>query len=209
MTKAAESATVPAWSIKGRVVLACNCDFGCPCNFNALPTTGKCEGEWNWHVTDGRYGDVNLSGLTFSLAVNWPAAIHEGNGEALSVIDAKANEAQRAALRSLLSGAAGGPWKIISTTISKSHGPEYAAYEVSLGDFDSRISAGDVIELKMQPVRNPVTGVEVHPRAVLPEGFVFKDGFLGRSETFRISGPVSFDHSGKYAAAAAFEYAGP
>jgi phosphate transport system substrate-binding protein len=57
------------------VILACNCDYGCPCNFNGLPTTGKCEGNWNWHITDGSYGDVPLSGLTFGVAVNWPTGI--------------------------------------------------------------------------------------------------------------------------------------
>jgi len=33
-----------AWSVSGNVVIACNCDYGCPCNFNALPSHGTCEG---------------------------------------------------------------------------------------------------------------------------------------------------------------------
>ncbi|MBA2642648.1 MAG: DUF1326 domain-containing protein, partial [Actinobacteria bacterium] len=37
------------WQAKGTVLVACNCDFGCPCNFNAPPTTGDCEGGWTWH----------------------------------------------------------------------------------------------------------------------------------------------------------------
>ena len=56
------------WELKGTVVIACNCDYGCPCNFNALPTQGKCEGTWTWHVdarsarglrsaTTGRFSD--------------------------------------------------------------------------------------------------------------------------------------------------------
>ena len=49
-------------------------------------------------------------------------------------------------------------------------------------------------------LKNPVTGAEVHPRAILPEGFVFKDAFLGKSSVFRLNSPVSYDHSGKYAA---------
>lgn len=206
---ATHSKATLAWSMRGHVVVACNCDFGCPCNFNGLPTTGKCEGGWTWHVTDGQYGNVGLSGLNFSLNVNWPKAIHEGNGEGIVVIDEKANEEQRAALRELLAGKAGGPWKILSATITKTHGPEYVPFEVSTSDFGTRVVAGDLIELQMEPVRNPVTGAEVHPRAILPEGFVFKDAFLGKSSVFRVKGPVSYDHSGKYAAAAAFEYSGP
>ncbi|HEY2804373.1 MAG TPA: DUF1326 domain-containing protein [Gemmatimonadales bacterium] len=205
----APASTAPAWRLRGQVILACNCDYGCPCNFNGLPTTGKCEGNWNWHITEGTYGDVPLSGLTFSLAVNWPAAIHQGNGNGIIVVDERASPAQRQAIESLVAGRAGGPWKVIATTIAKVNGPVYAPYEVRFDGFNSRVKAGSVIALQMEPVKNAVTQAEVHPRAVLPEGFVFKDGMLGRSTSFRIEGPVSFDHTGKYAAAAEFEYQGP
>lgn len=206
---AAPGDAVPGWHLRGHVILACNCDYGCPCNFNGLPTTGKCEGNWNWHVEHGHYGDVPLDGLTVGVAVNWPGAIHEGNGEALVVVDERADERQRQALVTLISGQAGGPWKIIATTIARVHGPEFAPFEVTVSGFASRVRAGSFIALDMEPVRNKVTGAEVHPRAILPEGFVFTEGDLGASSTFRIAGPVSFDHSGRYAAAAPFEYRGP
>ena len=48
------------WNLSGRVLVACNCDWGCPCNFNALPTTGKCEGGWTWHIDEGAYENVCL-----------------------------------------------------------------------------------------------------------------------------------------------------
>ncbi len=210
-TQAAQTAepSIPGWRLKGHVILACNCDFGCPCNFNGLPTTGKCEGNWNWHVEDGHFGETRLNGLTFSAAVNWPGAIHEGNGEAVILIDERADAGQRQAIQTLLSGAAGAPWAIIGRTLSKVHGPEYVPYDVRVDDFHSSVKAGDAIQLEMQPVKNPVTNVEVHPRAVLPEGFVFKEGMLGASKTFSIKGAVSFDHTGKYAACAPFEYQGP
>ncbi len=209
MTAPASSGNVPPWRLRGHVILACNCDFGCPCNFNGLPTYGKCEGNWNWHVEEGGYGDVPLVGLNFSIAVNWPGAIHEGNGEGIVVLDERADARQREALVMLTSGRAGGPWKIITTTIARTHGPEYAPFEFALDGYASRMRAGDYVTLTMEPVKNKVTGAEVHPRAILPEGFVFKEGDLGASSTFRIAGPVSFDHSGRYAAVAPFEYRGP
>ena len=42
------------WRYTADYMVSCNCDYGCPCNFNALPTTGKCEGEWTWHVEEVR-----------------------------------------------------------------------------------------------------------------------------------------------------------
>ena len=198
--------TNPNWHLRGQVLLACNCDFGCPCNFNGLPTHGKCEGNWNWHIEDGQYGDVSLSGLNMSLAVNWPAAIHEGNGDAMLLLDSKANDQQRDALRQLISGQVGGPWQIIATTIAKQSEPEFVAYEIEFDGISSTVKAGDNVTLKMAPVKNKVTGAEVHPRVLLPEGFVFQEGDLGASTEFKVSGAVNFDHSGRYAAIAPFEY---
>jgi hypothetical protein len=92
------------WHLTGQVLVACNCDWGCPCNFNARPSKGKCEGGWTWHVDTGTYGDVTLDGLNFSVYVNWPGAIHEGNGEAVILIDERANERQRSAIETLIGG---------------------------------------------------------------------------------------------------------
>ena len=95
--------------MKGTLVIACNCDYGCPCNVNGRPTTGKCEGGWTWQLEQGIYGDVKLSGLCVGLYANWPAAIHEGNGVATTLIDERADTAQRDALRALVEGRSGGP----------------------------------------------------------------------------------------------------
>jgi hypothetical protein len=32
------------WRISGDAVGSCNCAWGCPCQFNAEPTHGRCEG---------------------------------------------------------------------------------------------------------------------------------------------------------------------
>ena len=53
----------PRWNLKGQVLVACNCDYGCPCNFNALPTQGNCEGGWTWHVESGSVAGVSLESL--------------------------------------------------------------------------------------------------------------------------------------------------
>jgi hypothetical protein len=209
MSTSDSGAAGPGWQLRGQVILACNCDYGCPCNFNGLPSTGKCEGSWSWHIEDGRYGDVSLSGLNFAVAVNWPGAIHHGNGEAILIVDEAADARQREAIGTLLAGEAGGPWKIISTTIAQAHGPEFVPFEVKVADYHSSVAAGSVLRIELTPVKNAVTGAEVHPRAILPEGFVVKDAQLAASAAFSVSGPVSFDHTGRYAATGAFEYEGP
>ena len=32
------------WQIQSEWIEACNCDFGCPCNYSGFPTRGNCEG---------------------------------------------------------------------------------------------------------------------------------------------------------------------
>jgi hypothetical protein len=198
-----------SWHLKGTVLVACNCDWGCPCNFNARPTTGKCEGGWTWHVADGSSGDVTLDGLSFSVYVNWPGAIHEGNGEALILIDDRADARQRAAIEVLLGGQVGGPWGILGWTWPTVHGPYPASYSLSFGGVNTHIRCGEYVEVDCGPIRNPVTGAESYPSVVLPQGIIVKRAELGATTRFRVSHGIEYDHSGKYMAVGPFEYAWP
>jgi hypothetical protein len=198
-----------SWQLRGTVLVACNCDYGCPCNFNALPTQGKCEGQWTWHVDLGTYGGVSLDGLNFTVAVDWPGAIHEGNGTALILVDERADEQQAEAIGILVGGGVGGPWGILAWTWPTVHGPMRVPYDVDVAGVGSRVRAGEQLVVEMEPIRNPVTGAEVHPGAVLPEGLIFKHGDFGSSRRFRVANGISFEHSDRYTAVAPFEYSGP
>jgi hypothetical protein len=199
---------VTSWSMRGTVLVACNCDYGCPCNFQALPTQGKCEGQWTWHVDEGGFDDVDLSGLTFTLSVDWPGPIHHGDGEGVLLIDDRATEAQRDAIHTLVQGDSGGPWGVLGWTWPTLHGPHLVPFEVELDGVRSRVRAGDVFEVSSEPIKNPVTGAEITPGAVLPQGTIFKRADFGSSIRFRVD-PLGLDHAGKYTAVGPFEYAGP
>src|SRR5918996_1658647 len=186
-----------AWTMKGTVLVACNCDHGCPCNFQALPTMGKCEGGWTWHVEEGSYGDVRLDGITFTLTVNWPGPIHEGNGVGLLLVDERADEAQRDAIHTLVKGEVGGPWGVLGWTWPTVHGPKPVAYELEIDGVNSRVRAGEEFVLESEAIKNPVTGAEVHPGAVLPEGIVFKRGDFGSSKILRVRDGISYEHIDK------------
>src|SRR5688572_14448544 len=57
-----QGGSMAGWRIEGNVLIACNCDFGCPCNFNARPSRGFCEGGWIWIIEKGRVDNVALDG---------------------------------------------------------------------------------------------------------------------------------------------------
>src|SRR5688500_16132253 len=168
-----------AWYLNGQVLVACNCDWGCPCNFNALPTTGKCEGGWTWHITNGLFRDVFLDGLNFSLYVKWPGAIHHGNGEGVLLIDERADDRQHDAIATLIKGELGGPWGVLAWTWPTLHGPNRVPYDVHLDGIRTRITAGTSLLVESTTIKNPVTGAEAHPGVVLPEGLIVKQADLG------------------------------
>ena len=194
-----------AWQLNGNVLIACNCDWGCPCNFNARPSRGDCEGGWIWVIDKGQVKDVRLYGLGPALFADWPQAIHEGGGRAICYIDERADAAQRAALTSVVRGELGGPWGLFIKTYELA-APNFARFDVKMAEHQSRAAIGDLVELELQTIRNPVTQAEVHPEIVLPEGLVVKRGSMAASKVFRVGGGVQYDHSGKYAAFGPFEY---
>jgi hypothetical protein len=197
------------WGLKGTVLVACNCDYGCPCNFNARPSSGKCEGGWTWHVQEGSFGGISLDGLNFSIYVNWPGAIHEGKGEALILVDERADAAQRGAISTLLEGKVGGPWGILAWTWPTIHGPKPVRYEIELNGIETRMKAGTSLSVESTLIKNPVNGAVVHPGVILPEGIIVKSADLGCSKVFRVDDEISMDHSGQYTAIGPFDYSGP
>jgi hypothetical protein len=193
------------WEVNGNVLIACNCDWGCPCNFNALPSRGYCEGGWIWLIERGHVDDVGLDGLGIALCAKWPGAIHEGGGRAACYLDDRADAPQRSALTKVLRGELGGPWGIFIKTYALAE-PAVVQFDVHLADHATRARLGSVLELELQAIRNPVTQAEAHPEIVLPEGLVVKRGSIAASKVFRLADHVQFDHSGQYAAFGRFEY---
>ena len=92
------------WMIKGREFVNCNCSYGCPCQFNGLPTYGFCQAVGGFEIHEGIYGSTRLDGLRFVGIFRWPSAIHLGKGEAAIVVDERATSEQRNALVRIISG---------------------------------------------------------------------------------------------------------
>jgi hypothetical protein len=197
---------VADWKLKGTVLVGCNCDYGCPCNFNAPPTKGDCEGGWVWHVEEGSFDGVDLGGMTLAVFADWPGAIHEGNGKAVAAYDERADVRQAEALETLLRGGEGGPWGIFINTYELT-GIHPAPVDFEVNGERSRYKIGEIAELRMEPIKNPVTGDEIRGGVMLPTGLVFNEGWCAASTVFRVNDGVSYDHSGKQAEWAPFEYA--
>src|SRR5579864_7882135 len=83
------------WELKATEFANCNCSYGCPCQFNGLPTHGNCRYVAGFQIEQGHFGDVGLDGLRAVTMAIWPGAVHEGNGTMQMVIDERADARQR------------------------------------------------------------------------------------------------------------------
>jgi hypothetical protein len=121
------------WRITGPELTACNCDWGCPCQFNALPTRGDCRAAVAMRIDHGHFGSVKLDGVFWLGLFAWPKAIHEGNGEVLAVVDDRASAQQRDAVLKILTGQETEPgatiFNVFATTYTKVHAPEFRRIE--------------------------------------------------------------------------------
>ena len=89
------------WTITGDYVEACNCDVACQCIWMEAPDDNRCSVSIAWRLTDGRYGDVDLSGLHAALLIRSEEGVMldpDTAWEAVLLIDETADEDQRAAL---------------------------------------------------------------------------------------------------------------
>jgi hypothetical protein len=96
------------WSFEADYFTACNCDWGCPCNFNARPTEGRCMGWGAWSILTGQFNTTALDGTRFALYYMFPGPVEQGQGTACAYVDSRATPAQQQALEAIGTGKAGG-----------------------------------------------------------------------------------------------------
>src|ERR1700730_17388229 len=164
------------WRLEGEWIKNCNCAFGCPCDFNAPPTHGSCKGLVGMRITKGHFEGTRLDGLVFAATVDFPGALHEGNGTLQPIIDERATPAQREALFGILSGqnsAEGTMFHIFSLIVTKMLDPVFAPirFDFDLPGRRAKISIPGVLETENEPIRNPVTGAPHRIQIMMPEGF--------------------------------------
>ena len=192
------------WRVKATELANCNCAYGCPCQFNALPTHGFCEAAVAWQVEEGHFGDVRLDGLRMALTAHWPGPIHQGNGTLQLIVDERADAKQRDALLKIMSGQETDDmatmWWVYSAMSPNNPEPLFKPIEFDV-DVESRRGSfliPGVVETTGEPIRNPVTGAEHRARIDLPHGFEYRIAEMGSAST-KATGAVKLDLKNSYA----------
>jgi hypothetical protein len=202
--------TKTSWRIAGEEISTCNCAWGCPCQFNALPTSGRCEALVAVQIKQGHFGSVDLGGVSFAAAYWWPGAVHEGNGIVRLAIDERATAEQRGALLTITSGQVGCAFfEIFASVVSKALDPLYVRIDL-IGDREMRVAQLKVPglgEFRVEPIKNPVTGEEHRALIKLPNGFEYKEAEMGNCiENHAILGDKTISNKNCYAQFAAVDW---
>jgi hypothetical protein len=191
------------WEILGREFVNCTCEYGCNCQFNALPDKGHCHAVAGIQINKGHYGSTTLDGLRLAAIFKWPGAIHEGNGEAIAFVDENANAEQRESLLKIMTGQDTDPFAtmfaVYASTVTKMHDPVFTRidFDVDVDGRKARIFVKDYIDAVGEPIRNKATGAESRAQIVLPEGFEYSVAEVG-SGTSRTQGPVQVSTKSTY-----------
>jgi hypothetical protein len=193
------------WHLQGLNVSTCNCAWGCPCQFMSLPTSGNCRAMVGYRVIKGHFGPTALDGLCFGGMFAWPGAIHEGHGEVLPIVDARANAAQRESILKIMTGQETEPgatiFNVFASTYEKVHDPLFTAIKVDadLGGRTGHIVVDGIAEAQVEPMRNPVTGETFHAHVALPTGFEYAACEFASSTVRTFNAPIHLAWQGNHA----------
>jgi hypothetical protein len=185
-----------SWKMRGKGYEFCNCDFGCGCNFGGFPNSksGACHALVGLHIASGTCGDVKLDGIKCAALVQWPKAIHEGNGKCVFVVEPATTDKQIEALAQIFGGQLGGlPWELLGPTFQVV-GLEKAAITIEGEGVKSTFKIAGIGEARGDTLKNPVTGEDHQAIVDLPTGFIWTRGHCGQGSFQASASGMSLDY---------------
>ncbi len=195
------------WRLEGPYMKNCNCDPGCPCDFNADPTHHECEGMAAMLVEKGNFGDVSLDGAKWAFTYYWPGPLHEGHGTGQPILDAGMSDEQREALGAILSGENGGTfYGILAEIIDTFHDPVVADIDIDI-DVEgrrARCAVDGVLETETEPItvigEEESTDYSIQIR--IPNGFEYDECEVAQAKVLKGTGDIKFNHESSHSSLA-------
>jgi hypothetical protein len=143
------------WTIRGELILNCNCTVFCPCVISLgkhPPTEGYCQAWAGVRIDEGRYGGEDLSGLNVGLLLEIPGLMARGNWKAAAFIDERASHRAYHGLVQIFSGRAKGTTGLFRLLVSEFLGAERAPVAFETEGRKRRLTVGKKIQGEVVPV---------------------------------------------------------
>jgi hypothetical protein len=178
---------VEAWTLRGELVLSCNCTIFCPCTLSlgkAPPTEGYCQTWAGIRIDEGRFEAVDLSGLKVGLIMEIPGLMSRGNWTAGVFIDDQASIQAVKALTKIFSGRAGGSTHLLSILVGHFLGVRQAAIKYDVAGETRIFSIDKVVDGAVTPIQ----GKDKEQPVVIrnSEYWVARDIVVARADKSRV-----------------------
>jgi hypothetical protein len=155
---------IEPWTIKGELILNCNCTVFCPCVVSLgkhPPTEGYCQAWSGIRIDKGQAGDEELSGLNVALLLDIPGNMGRGNWTVAAYIDERASEKAFAALTAIFSGHSRGTTGLFSVLVGTFLGAERAPVGYETEGRKRRLTVPKKIMGEVEPIEGKTPGKEV------------------------------------------------
>ncbi len=192
------------WLFKSETYDNCNCAANCGCQFNLPSTHGFCQSAFVGNIVEGHFNDTPLAGLNWAGLYMFPGEIAEGNGKRLIVIDERADEAQRIALETIISGEAcarlSNHFSVFGSTCSEFCETLFLPIDLE-ANFELRTARVDipgVMRSNGRPIINEFNGQPFHIALARPSGsFEFTYAEIGLGTT-SVTGDIEMAFEDSY-----------
>ena len=192
------------WEFKSRTYSNCNCAVNCGCQFYLPSTHGFCESAYVGTVVEGYFNDTPLVGLNWAGLYRWPGEIAEGNGKRQIIIDERADEAQRIALETIISGEACAPlsnvFSVYASTCSEFCATLFLPINLE-ANFELRtaeVHIPGILKSRGRPIVNEFNGEPFHIALARPSGsFEFTYAEIGLGTT-SVTGDIEMAFEDSY-----------
>ncbi|MAF38094.1 MAG: hypothetical protein CL696_04290 [Chloroflexi bacterium] len=135
-----------------------------------------------WHVESRSYDGISLEGTTVGQFSLYPEAIHLGNGMVFDIIDKKLSPEQRRAVETILTEVE--PFNVFHDLPTSFLGFQYKPMELHRDGIRSRLKIPGSLDLKLDAMKNPVTGDDELAILTKPTGPTANVSELRNAETF-------------------------
>ncbi len=193
------------WLLKSETYDNCNCAMNCGCQFNLPSTHGFCQSAFVGTIVEGHFNDTPLAGLKWAGLYMWPGEIAEGNGKRLIVIDERADETQRFALETIISGEACAPlsnlFSVFASVCSELLETLFLPIDLAV-NFElrtARVEIPGVMKSSGRPMINEFNGQPFHIALARPsDSFEFTYAEIGLGTT-SVTGEMEMAFEDSYA----------
>ncbi len=193
------------WLFKSETYDNWNCAVNCGCQFNLPSTYGFCQSAFVGNIVEGHFNDTPLAGLNWAGLYKWPGEIAAGNGKRQIIIDERADEAQRIALETIISGKACAPlssfFSVFASTCSEFCETLFLPIhlEANLELRTAKVDIPGVMKSSGRPIINEFSGQPFHIALARPSGsieFAYAEIGLG---TTSVTGELEMAFEDSYA----------